>query len=1197
MPSSIVGVLKVLLTADAAEYTSVMADASKQAAAFSKEFTSIGRQMTAVGQALTKTITLPILGLGASVLKVTSDFESSFAGVRKTVEATEPEFAALAQGLRDMAKEIPVNVDELNKVAESAGQLGIKKDDIHQFTRTMADLGVTTNLTADEAATATAKFQNIFGAAGKDVDRFGATLVALGNAGASTEKDIIDMGLRIAGAGHQIGMSQHQVMAFASTLSSVGINAEAGGTTISRVFLKMNDAVSKGGKDLAEFARVSGMTAAQFKETWERDAAQGVLAFINGLGRLKESGDNVNMTIEGLMGKSILIKDTLMRTSGAGALLAEQLDLSAKAWEKNSALTDEATKRYQTFHSQLQVFWNQVRDVGIELGTALLPAMKNLVSIAQQAIPIIDGMVKAFTGMPTWVQASVVAFAGFAAAAGPVLWVMGQIVTSIGTVIGAFKAKGIATKALDLIMESSIMTSGRLAGALRLLGPAAAVAATAFASWNIGKWIGEWTGLTNVIGYLSAKLGELLGLLPKGAAAQYVASLRAQEAAAAAKKQAEEIEGASAATRQLSDASRQVAPNLDRAASSIAAVGEDAKEAEKRAKAFAESLRALGGADAIAGAREVVKQLGALGGPLNVLPSKLGDMAARLREGAQAALLMGQSGLANQYSKLADTLDPIIQFQQRYNVTIGEYVTDANMAANATDALWEQIHRLTGQVQTIAPVLTNSLKLPWVQFAQAVQAESPKAQRGIENIAEAFRNLGPTILSAVQGGGSVLASIGSSFGQAIGKDLQESLSGFLTRNLGKTIGDALGAVLPGIGALLGPALSAIGSGFKKIFGIGINEEVHKANIEIGKLRDELLRTHGPLEVLEQKAQAVGLSFAQNWAHQGQAGLAAFQGLINEFNSRWSELQAKREELEGQLGDLRGEFDGLVGKARDLGYEFNQSGEFVGVTFDAVKAKADEFGVSIDGLGPKFRQQQMDAEASKLINAFTLLEKAGGDVGGILVGMKDEISTVVQNSIKFGTTIPANMKPWIQNLFDTHQLLDENGDAITDISELKFSEPIETQFQSIANALKEVIQKIDDLITRIASIPTNKTVTVTTVHEDVYTGGESGSPNTQQPEYAVGTMGVHGAWFRNFGDVTKAALHGFEAVITPQQAVPFAYDVLDGLGGGMTPAIAGNAGNGQVVEAISRLERTLITTIPALSETAARHGAQTAGRRR
>lgn len=452
-------------------------------------------RLTEVGTIMTAAITVPIVGALGLATKAAIDFESSFAGVRKTVDATEPEFAALAQGLRDMAKEIPVSVNELNKVAESAGQLGIRKEDILQFTRVMADLGVTTNLTADEAATATAQIQNIFGAAGKDVDRFGATLVALGNAGASTEKDIINMGLRIAGAGNQVGLTQAQVLAFASALSSIGINAEAGGSAISRVFLKINDAVAGGGKTMEMFAAVAGVSASAYKTAWERDAAGATVMFINGLSRLKGEGVNVNAVLEDLVGKNIILKDTLMRASGAGQLLNEQLALGNQAWKDNAALTKEAEERYNTFASQLTVLKNELQDVAIEVGTALLPMLRDLIDVARPAIGLIADLAGWFADLPKPVQTTAIALAALFAAIGPGLIILGQLVTSITAINGLIGAAGGMTA-----------LAGGLKVALAALWPVVAVGATAFASWNVGRAIGEFTGLTDKVEYLALRV-------------------------------------------------------------------------------------------------------------------------------------------------------------------------------------------------------------------------------------------------------------------------------------------------------------------------------------------------------------------------------------------------------------------------------------------------------------------------------------------------------------------------------------------------------------------------------------------------------------------------------------------------------------------------------------------------------------------
>lgn len=1180
MASAIVGALKVILSMDTAEYNTAAKQVAASAKAMSSQFNDVGRQATAVGSALTRTITLPMVALGAGAVKLAMDFESSFAGVRKTVDATEPEFAALAQGLRDMAKEIPVNVNELNKVAEAAGQLGIKKDDILSFTRTMADLGVTTNLTADEAATATAQIQNIFGAAGKDVDRFGATLVALGNAGASTEKDIIEMGLRIAGAGKQVGLTQAQVLAFASALSSVGINAEAGGSAISRVFLKINDAVAKGGSGLAEFARISGMSAGDFKQAWEKDAAAATTAFISGLARLKAEGENVNATLEGVVGKNIILKDTLLRASGAGSLLTEQLALGNRAWQENTALTKEAQERYKTFESQITVLWNRVKDVGIELGTSLLPVLKDLIKVTEPLVKLLAQSAEMFAKLPEPIRLTATAAGALVASVGPLLWLFGSITTAVGTVIKAFTAKGIAMRALTASYEFLAPALTAIGGSFVAIGAlAAALAASLYA---VGKAFvdlyGHWKSGQSMWDFFSARdddnfIRRWLGL-SKGVRETDIA-----------------LSGAAAAAVEF------VGP-MERVNAVASQTDEELKAAKKSADEFAKSLKSFGGREAMAGAQEVIKQLAALGGPLNVLPSKLADMAGRLREAAQAALMMGKSGLADQYTKLADTLDPMVQFQQRYNVTIGEYVTLAPQAASWTEDLVDQLNRLGGTVTTIGPALKSSLILPWTTFKATVAEYAPGIVRSFDNIGAAVSNMGNTILAAVQGGGSVLASIGSSFGGALGKDIADNMSKTFKLFGSSLLGDALKSMLPGVGALLGPALTAIGSGFKKLFGIGINDEVKKANGEIAKMRDELLKTHGPLEVLEAKANAVGLSFAENWGHQGKAGLDAFNKLVDEFNRRWEELQAKRQELENQLKSTQGEFDGLIGKARDLGYEFDQTGQLVGVNFDTLKQKAEEFGVDINSLGPALRQQALDAEASKIINGFTLMAKAGGDVGGILVGMKDEIGKVVGDSIKFGTTIPANMQPWIEELIRTDQLTDENGQKIDDLSKIKFGEPVKTEFEKISSALLEVVNALNDILAQIAAIPTEKTFTIRKQYADAgapsgfFAGG--GDAPSGEPGFAVGTMGRLGQWFGSFPKAGfETALHGLEAVVTPQQSVPFAMDVLSSLGGG-TPAMAGDAG---LLQEMQGLRRDLQSTIPTLVADAARYGAQTAGRRR
>lgn len=497
--SAVVGTLRAILSLDSAEFDAGMKRVSSSAKAWSVDLGRMGQQATALGKSMTTMLTVPIVAAFGSATKAAMDFESSFAGVRKTVDASEAEFKVMEQQFRDLAKTIPINVNELNRLGEAAGALGIPKAEVVDFARVMALLGETTNLTSDQAAESIAKIQNIFNAAGKDTENFASTLVALGNAGASTESQIVEMATRIAGAGNAINMTQGEVLAFASALSSVGIEAEMGGSAISRVFIDMASAVSEGGQAVEGFAHVAGMSIQQFSKLFREDAAGAAQAFIQGLSQIKQSGGDLLGTLEELGFKEIRVRDTLLRTAGAGDLLTNALKLQKTAWQENSALTAEAAKRFETTESQLALLWNRVKDVGITLGNALLPAIKSVTQFLGSLLPIIEGVANVFGSLPGPIQAITLGFVALVAAAGPALMLFGQIAIGASALATTFTAQGIAAKALT--GQYALLNS-----ALVLLGQTAAVVGVAFVGWQLGKFIGEVTGATGVVQNLTEKV-------------------------------------------------------------------------------------------------------------------------------------------------------------------------------------------------------------------------------------------------------------------------------------------------------------------------------------------------------------------------------------------------------------------------------------------------------------------------------------------------------------------------------------------------------------------------------------------------------------------------------------------------------------------------------------------------------------------
>ena len=450
--NAVVGILRVMLTANAAEFEAGLADATKATKKWSSDLKKVGDQAKAIGQTLTAAVTVPLVGLGAGAIKAATDFESSFAGIRKTVgDATDdlgnltPVGERLAAGMRALAKEIPINVNELNRIGEAAGQLGIKSENILGFTRVMADLGVATNLSSEQAAMSLARLANIMQMPQTEFDRLGSTVVALGNNLEANEGEITEFGLRIAGAGKLAGLSVSEILAIGTAMATVGVEAEAGGTAVQKVLMSMTQAVNDGGEKLDAFAKVAGMSAAQFAERWRQDAAGAFRAFVEGLG---QQGQAAFGTLAELELQDIRLQRAFLSLAGAGDKLAQSIGVGTEAWQANTALTKEAEQRYQTTENQVKLLWAQMRDLGIEVGTTLLPIVRDLVTALQPAISVLGKMAAGFAALPEPVRLTVVGFTAAAAAAGPVIYGIGAVTTTVAGLVSGVAAAPAALMAM-----------------------------------------------------------------------------------------------------------------------------------------------------------------------------------------------------------------------------------------------------------------------------------------------------------------------------------------------------------------------------------------------------------------------------------------------------------------------------------------------------------------------------------------------------------------------------------------------------------------------------------------------------------------------------------------------------------------------------------------------------------------------------
>lgn len=301
------------------------------------------------------------------------EFETAMAGVQKTTGMSDVKLADMANELMNMSESIPIAATELAGLAESAGQLGIAQDDITNFVEVVAAMGVATNLSADEAATAMARLANIMGTGAQDYERLGSVVVELGNNMATTESEIIDMGQGMAGVGNLIGMSEADVLAFAAAMSSVGIEADAGASSMSTLWTNIETMVATGSAELNDFAQIAGMSTQEFMSMWDDDAAGAFSLFISGLREMGLEGESVMGILKELGITEIRQRRAVASLAGASDILAEALGLSGAAWDENTALAEEAGTFYGTTASQIQMAENALQNLQTAAGDHFKP--------------------------------------------------------------------------------------------------------------------------------------------------------------------------------------------------------------------------------------------------------------------------------------------------------------------------------------------------------------------------------------------------------------------------------------------------------------------------------------------------------------------------------------------------------------------------------------------------------------------------------------------------------------------------------------------------------------------------------------------------------------------------------------------------------------------------------------------------------
>lgn len=417
---------------------------------FGNRLQGLGSKMQNLGDAVSRvgrnaaTLGAPVAGAMFFSVRAAINFEAAFANVEKTVDGTEEQLSTLRDTIRRMAtdRDNPLSAMEnahvtLSDIAAIGGQMGIAVDDLDEFTQTVGELLVATDLTAESAGFLLGRFQAMAGLETKDFDNFASALVNLGNNLPATESAISEVAQEIVATGKQAGLQADEILILAGAFAALDVQPQRARSALSQFFNTVTPMIADGSAELRTLADLAGQAPEEFQANWTADRFAAFNDFLRGLGELSETEAIEVLEELGLDG--IIVGETLARLAGNMDTVDKATRTTTEAWHGYNRATEEARKKADTTAGGLNRLRNQANDTGVAIGDNLTPALNDL-SIGLE--PVLEKLTEFSEKHPGVVLAiglmaiGLVALGAIAMVVGPAISVIGAAIGAIGVAAG-----------------------------------------------------------------------------------------------------------------------------------------------------------------------------------------------------------------------------------------------------------------------------------------------------------------------------------------------------------------------------------------------------------------------------------------------------------------------------------------------------------------------------------------------------------------------------------------------------------------------------------------------------------------------------------------------------------------------------------------------------------------------------------------
>lgn len=440
-------------------------------------FKGVGQSLTSAGSTLMKSVTAPIVGLGTAIVKTSADFESSMSKVKAISGATGSEFDALQSKAREMGAKTKFSASES---AEAFQYMAMAGWDVNSMLGGISGVMNLAAASGEELGTVSdivTDAMTAFGLSAKDtskvlkdgvmveVDNTTRFVDALAAASNSSNTNVAMLGesfkyvAPVAGA---LGYSVEDTAIALGLMANQGIKASSAGTALRTMLTNManptdtmTSAMDALGVSL-ENGDGSMKSLMEVMQDLRKGFGQGHMdadEFTKSMSELqasfddgKISEDDYAASVENLMAamygaegaqKAQLAAQLAGKTGMAGLLAIVNTgeedfnNLADSIYNAAGTSQEMADIMNDNLSGQITIMLSALQELALQFGEILLPYIKDFVKWLQDLIAKLQQMTPEQ-------KEQIVKWAAIAAAIGPVLLVLGKLITGIGSVITAF---------------------------------------------------------------------------------------------------------------------------------------------------------------------------------------------------------------------------------------------------------------------------------------------------------------------------------------------------------------------------------------------------------------------------------------------------------------------------------------------------------------------------------------------------------------------------------------------------------------------------------------------------------------------------------------------------------------------------------------------------------------------------------------